>query len=208
MKLRSLVAGLILMGSLTMVGCDDVQDTGSAMEENNTKVEEELEETDESEDYVQGWNDCIDDSEVESVNMQSLATTTLSAYNNGQIKDMHDYLRGYLACLYEDGSITSGANQVELTLIQVLEQVEFTIGSLPENRDNDLETKKKCALGAIKNSISWDYEVDKDSLQFQEQGEVDGQIIYAVMQGNATVGRASYEPSTGNVGYEVNAPVQ
>ena len=53
MKLRKLVAGLMVMGSLAMVGCDDVKDTGAAMEESNKpKVEKKVEkkETEKTED--------------------------------------------------------------------------------------------------------------------------------------------------------------
>lgn len=40
MKINKLILGLALIGSLSMVGCDDIQDTGSAMEEPTKKVEQ------------------------------------------------------------------------------------------------------------------------------------------------------------------------
>lgn len=40
MKIKSLAIGLMLVGSLTMVGCEDIKDTGDVIDKENTKVEE------------------------------------------------------------------------------------------------------------------------------------------------------------------------
>lgn len=41
MKMKNVVLGLVLVGSLTMVGCDDVKDTGDALDKQPTKKVEE-----------------------------------------------------------------------------------------------------------------------------------------------------------------------
>lgn len=203
MKLRKIIIGLVLMGSLGLVGCDEVNDTSDALIDEGPVTETEVE-SDLGPDFDKGAEQFEIDNKNGGHDMQTLADNIVNDFNEGKISDIESYVNGYMYALYGNGTITIGQNKVELRLEEAIEFLLLTIGSSPQYNVNDLETKKKCAIQGIQKLMTWEQGVDGESLTFQEQGVVNGQIIFAVMQGHGTVGKAMYEPATGHVGYQIN----
>lgn len=203
MKLRKIIIGIVLMGSLGLVGCDEVNDTSDALIDEGPVAETEVE-SDLGPDFDKGAEQFEIDNKNGGHDMQTLADNIVNEFNEGKISDIESYVNGYMYALYGNGTINIGQNKVELRLEEAIEFLLLTIGSSPQYNVNDLETKKKCAIQGIQKLMTWEQGVDGESLTFQEQGVVNGQIIFAVMQGHGTVGQAMYEPATGYVGYQIN----
>lgn len=203
MKLRKIIIGIVLMGSLGLVGCDEVNDTSDALIDEGPVAETEVE-SDLGPDFDKGAEQFEIDNKNGGHDMQTLADNIVNEFNEGKISDIESYVNGYMYALYGNGTINIGQNKVELRLEEAIEFLLLTIGSSPQYNVNDLETKKKCAIQGIQKLMTWEQGVDGESLTFQEQGVVNGQIIFAVMQGHGTVGQAMYEPATGHVGYQIN----
>lgn len=203
MKLKKFTIGLILIGNLSLVGCNDVKDTSGEIIEEGSVTETQIE-NDLGPDFDKGAEQFKIDEKNGGCNIQVIADNIVTSFNEGSITDIESYVNGYMYSLYGEGSTHMGQDKVELRLEEAIDFLLLTIGASPQYNVNDLETKKKCAIQGIQKLILWEQGVDGESLTFQEQGFVNGQVIFVIMQGHANVGRAMYEPSTGNVGYQIN----
>lgn len=203
MKIKNLVLGLVLMGSLTMVGCDEeLTDTSGVIDE--PSVVEADGESFRDPDVVKAEEDFEALNETgDGFNMQLVADNTVEKFNNGEIEDIETYVKQYVHCMYENGAVQLN-NGYELTVIEANDMILYTIGCSPNYNVNDLETKKKCAIAGLKNIIAWEKNIDTENLSFEEKTQLNGQIIFFIMQGYSTVGEAMYEPATGHIGYRIN----